>query len=55
MHLLLGFLLIALIFGWVNAITTLILVGVLWFMAVHPAIAICIVVVFLLHRAVTRK
>ena len=54
MHLLLGFLLIALIFGWVNALVVAVLVGALWVMAVHPAIAICVVVVFLLHRAVKR-
>ena len=51
MHLLLGFLLLALVFGWVNAIAVSLLIGVLYFMAVHPAIGVVIVVVLMLIKA----
>lgn len=55
MHLLLGFLLLALFFGWINAIAVSLLIGVLYFMAVHPAVGVVIVVVFLIIKANTGK
>ena len=51
MHLLLGFLLLALVFGWVNAIAVSLLIGALYFMAVHPAVGVVIVVVLMIIRA----